>query len=109
LAATRIRNEVLKYILGQDGKIPVSSKVVTRVFCNFGELSENRRLYRPRALERTVGLRDFAVQFTERIPLFDFYDSGRGKERADDKIRGNCFLLRCVVFRVSHLVTLTCH
>ncbi len=87
----RIRSEVLKYLLGPNGKIPLTSKIVTRVFCNFGDILENRRLYRPRALERSVGLRDFAVQFTERIPLFDFYDSGRGKERADDKIRGKCF------------------
>lgn len=32
--------------------------------------------------------REFARQFTEKMPLFDFFDAGTGKERADDKIRG---------------------
>jgi len=28
------------------------------------------------------------IQFTGKIPLFDFFDSGPGKEQADTKIRG---------------------
>ncbi len=31
-----------------------------------------------------MSLAEFAVQFTEKVPLFDFFDAGRGKERADD-------------------------
>jgi hypothetical protein len=87
LAATRIKNEVTRYIMEQAPSIPVTSKIITRVFCNFGT-SEHRMLSRQRVRSTAVGLREFAVQFTERVPLFDYFDAGRGKERADDKIRG---------------------
>ncbi|KAK5454346.1 hypothetical protein LTS15_006346 [Exophiala xenobiotica] len=86
LAATRIKNEVTRYIMEQAPSIPVTSKIITRVFCNFGT-SERRMLSRQRVRSTAVGLREFAVQFTERVPLFDYFDAGRGKERADDKIR----------------------
>ncbi|KIW61025.1 hypothetical protein PV05_01192 [Exophiala xenobiotica] len=91
LAATRIKNEVTKYIMEQAPSIPVTSKVITRVFCNFGT-SERRMLSRQRVRSTAVGLREFAIQFTERVPLFDYFDAGRGKERADDKIRENFHL-----------------
>ncbi|KAK6384830.1 hypothetical protein LTS17_002393 [Exophiala oligosperma] len=91
LAATRIKNEVTKYIMEQDSNIPATAKIITRVFCNFGT-AEGRMIRRQKARGTAVGLRDFAVQFTERLPLFDFFDSGRGKERADDKIRENFHL-----------------
>ncbi|KAI1614987.1 hypothetical protein EDD37DRAFT_630219 [Exophiala viscosa] len=91
LAATKIKNEVTKYIMNQNGRIPFASKIITRVFCNYGG-SEGRMLSKQRAKATAVGLRDFAVQFTERMPLFDFSDAGRGKERADDKIRENFHL-----------------
>jgi hypothetical protein len=87
MAATRIRNEVTKYILSQHGTIPVTAKIITRVFCNFSSrpgLMTNFRKSGPAVLS----LAEFAVQFTEKLPLFDFFDAGRGKERADDKIRG---------------------
>ncbi|EXJ92203.1 hypothetical protein A1O3_00753 [Capronia epimyces CBS 606.96] len=98
LAATRIRNEVIKYITKQDGTIPITSKVITRVFCNFGY--EGQLLGRKRARSKQVALKDFAVQFTEKMPLFDYFDAGRGKERADDKIRENFHL---------YLSTPNCH
>ncbi|KAK5413613.1 hypothetical protein LTR06_005040 [Exophiala xenobiotica] len=91
LAATRIKNEVTRYIMEQAPSIPVMSKIITRVFCNFGT-SERRMLSRQRVRSTAVGLREFAVQFTERVPLFDSFDAGRGKERADDKIRENFHL-----------------
>ncbi|KAJ9496711.1 hypothetical protein H2202_007785 [Exophiala xenobiotica] len=91
LAATRIKNEVTRYIMEQAPSIPVMSKIITRVFCNFGT-SERRMLSRQRVRSTAVGLREFAVQFTERVPLFDYFDAGRGKERADDKIRENFHL-----------------
>ncbi|KIW12134.1 hypothetical protein PV08_09409 [Exophiala spinifera] len=91
LAATRIKNEVTKYIMEQNSNIPVTAKIIVRVFCNFGS-TESRMIRRQKTRNTAVGLRDFAVQFTERLPLFDFFDSGRGKERADDKIRENFHL-----------------
>ncbi|EXJ93885.1 hypothetical protein A1O1_02278 [Capronia coronata CBS 617.96] len=98
LAATRIRNEVIKYILKHTETIPITSKVITRVFCNYGY--EGQFLGRQRAATTQVALRDFAVQFTEKMPLFDYFDAGRGKERADDKIRENFHL---------YLSTPNCH
>ncbi|KAL2417858.1 hypothetical protein ABEF95_002185 [Exophiala dermatitidis] len=98
LAASQIRTEVIKYILKQDGTIPITSKVITRVFCNYGY--EQKFLNRQRARSAQIALRDFAVQFTEKIPLFDYFDAGRGKERADDKIRENFHL---------YLSTPNCH
>ena len=89
MAATRIRNEVTKYILSQNGVIPATSKIVTRVFCNFaGEPGLSQTQNFRRTGSSGLGLAEFALQFTEKIPLFDFFDAGRGKERADDKIRG---------------------
>jgi len=100
-AATRIRNEVTKHILDQNGGIPITSKIITRVFCNFAGtpglgMTQSRRRSGPSG----IGLPEFALQFTEKIPLFDFFDAGRGKERADDKIRENFHL---------YLSTPNCH
>ncbi|OAP59851.1 hypothetical protein AYL99_04853 [Fonsecaea erecta] len=101
IAATRIRNEVVKYLLNQSGTVPVTSKVVTRVFLNYGSAGRLGMLQsRHRAGRSGVAVADFAVQFTEKIPLFDFFDAGRGKERADDKIRENFHL---------YLSTPNCH
>ena len=87
VAASRIRNEVIRYILDQHGRIPANSKIVTRVFCNFGGL-ERHLAAKPGARPVNAVTKDFAVYFTEKIPLFDYFDAGRGKERVDDKIRG---------------------
>lgn len=87
MAATRLRNEVAKYILSQNGTIPVTAKIMTRVFCNFSSRQGLMKSFRKRGLAG-LSLPEFAVQFTEKLPLFDFFDAGRGKERVDDKIRG---------------------
>lgn len=44
-------------------------------------------------------LRQFASGFTQNQPLFDFVDAGRGKERADHKIKG--VPSRCQVLRLE--------
>ncbi|KIX02225.1 uncharacterized protein Z518_08164 [Rhinocladiella mackenziei CBS 650.93] len=99
LAATRIRTEVNKYIMNQNGKIPIHSKIITRVFCNYSRFAGH---FVSRLRRNSIGVywKDFAVQFTEKTPLFDFFDVGRGKERADDKIRENFHL---------YLSTPNCH
>jgi hypothetical protein len=86
LAASRLKNEVVKYIVNGDCKIPPSAKIVTRVFCNFGGLE---RHVAGKGIKPTgIVSRDFAVQFTAKLPLFDYFDCGSGKEKADDRIRG---------------------
>jgi hypothetical protein len=101
-AAMRIRNEVMKYILNHTDQVPATSKIITRVFINFARSSrvtssrsDGNTSSKPVTLndrrnksQPGVGLVDFALQFTEKMPLFDMFDAGRGKERVDDKIRG---------------------
>ncbi|KEF58787.1 uncharacterized protein A1O9_03630 [Exophiala aquamarina CBS 119918] len=89
LAAMQIKFEVTKYIRDQKGTIPFASKVITRVFQNFKSIitSENSSLRQRKTAQQQRDLTTFATQFTEKLPLFDFFDAGRGKERVDDKIR----------------------
>lgn len=86
LAATKLRLEVIKYILNQEGQIPVFSKIMARVFFNgesvFWFTKKHSHL-------ESISAQAFGIQFTEKMPLFDCFDSGRGKERVDDKIRGS--------------------
>jgi hypothetical protein len=90
IAAARIRTEVSKYILDQNGSIPATSKIVTRVFCNYSGKGSGAWQWQKMASRGVAGLAEFAMQFTEKFPLFDYFDAGRGKERADEKIRGTC-------------------
>ena len=85
IAASRIRQQVLAYILETKGQIPVSSKIITRVFCNLNGYESHLNLPAKR-MNRSP--RTFALDFTQKMPLFDYFDAGRGKERVDDKIRG---------------------
>ena len=86
LAAQRLRTEVLKYILDRD-HIPPHSKIVVRIFYNgSGIIGErNNKKIQNRDLTPTETL---MIKFTETQPLFDYMICGSGKERADDKIRG---------------------
>ncbi|KAK5044738.1 hypothetical protein LTR84_010512 [Exophiala bonariae] len=86
MAAMQIKFEVTKYIRDQKGTIPYTSAIVTRVFQNFQTISRTAQA----PSRHGNGRRDwhiFSIQFTEKFPLFDFFDAGRGKERVDDKIR----------------------
>lgn len=83
----QIKFEVTKYIRDQRGTIPMTSAIITRVFQNFKSFGKSPL----EPSRRNVPRRDwdaFSLQFTEKFPLFDFFDAGRGKERVDEKIRG---------------------
>lgn len=86
----QIKFEVTKYIRDQKGTIPFTSKIITRVFKNFQNNINARQgvFNRPRRGPQRRDWTTFSIQFTEKFPLFDFFDAGRGKERVDDKIRG---------------------
>jgi hypothetical protein len=90
LAAMQIKFEVTKYIRDQKGTIPFASKIITRVFQNFQGIISARHgaLFSSRRGPQRRDWNNFSIQFTEKFPLFDFFDAGRGKERVDDKIRG---------------------
>ena len=84
-AAFAIKTAVQKYLLDSQGRLPVQSRIVTRVFYNSQSTT---------SLEGKIGHRSrnkihsFTTEFTESMPLFDFTNCGTGKERADSKIQG---------------------
>ncbi|KAK5087178.1 hypothetical protein LTR05_004349 [Lithohypha guttulata] len=82
-AAQAIRLEVQQYLLASTDRAPLQSKIVTRVFHN----AHGLRHQEARTQHARHRLSDFAVDFTESMPLFDYTDCGRGKERADSKIQ----------------------
>jgi hypothetical protein len=45
------------------------------------------------SLENTEDLREFTLGFTQGKASFDFIDVGRGKERADSKIKGSFIII----------------
>ncbi|KAJ9652403.1 hypothetical protein H2198_008324 [Neophaeococcomyces mojaviensis] len=83
-AAYAIKIQVRDYLLANKDRLPLQSRIVTRVFCNFDGIP---------GLEKRSGkymhntLKDFAKSFTQSTPLFDFFDAGYGKERVDEKIK----------------------
>lgn len=91
MAAMQIKFQVTKYIQDQKGTIPFTSAIVTRVFQNFKSICRTPEMPARRATGPRRDWNTFSVQFTEKFPLFDFFDAGRGKERVDEKIRGICF------------------
>lgn len=76
-AAHAIKIEVQHYLLQNKDRIPLHSKIMTRVFTNLGDSTHMR--------SASVS---FPRQFSESMPLFDFVNCGSGKERADSKIQG---------------------
>ena len=63
------------------------AEIVAKVVANIRGLGT--AMVRDGCLDRDPGtLEDFARGFTQAKASFDFIDVGRGKERADSKIRG---------------------
>lgn len=84
-AAQAIKNEVQQYLISNKNRLSLQSRVTTRVFYNV----EGRGAQEGRIGHLATGkLSEFARNFTESMPLFDYMDCGRGKERADSKIQG---------------------
>lgn len=59
---------------------------MVQIYCNFEDLS--RKLASVGILNNSGELHEFARAFSLNQPLFSFIDVGRGKERADHKIKG---------------------
>lgn len=89
-AAQAIKLEVQKYLINHKSQIPIQSRIVVKVFQNL--LDQNLGEIRLRQLHGTRYLSDFSTDFTQSMPLFDYIDSGRGKERADSKIQETAHL-----------------
>lgn len=79
-AAHAIKTEVQQYLLQNRDVAPLQSKIVTRVLHNMTE--------RFRTPKKDEGITifpqtpEFVLTFTESMPLFDYVDCGRGKERS---------------------------
>lgn len=59
---------------------------MVRIYLNMEGLLKTCR--NQQVVQDEDSLRKFAVGFTQSQPLFDFIDAGRGKEKADHKIKG---------------------
>ncbi|KAK3387700.1 hypothetical protein B0H63DRAFT_521729 [Podospora didyma] len=73
-------------ILSQCGDFANNIEVVAKVYANLAGLSKAMR--RDGTLDSESDLRDFTLGFTQGKATFDFIDVGYGKERADNKIKG---------------------
>lgn len=84
IAAQAIKNEVQQYLIENRTRIPIQSRIAVRVYKNInGADMTSIRAGRHARGQTTDFLRDFG----QSMPLFDYIDSGRGKERADSKIQ----------------------
>jgi hypothetical protein len=61
-------------------------EIVINVYANVEGLAN--ALTRDRQIDGVAELRLFVTEFTNRRPLINFIDVGHGKERADNKIKG---------------------
>lgn len=85
-AAQAIKKEVERYLLDNKERIPIQSRIVTRVFANFrGRVQSDGT---KKAKHVLYSMPNIAKEFTESTPLFDYSDAGDGKERVDEKIKG---------------------
>jgi hypothetical protein len=66
--------------------LPHDIKIVVRVYANTKGLARACAL--ARVVDSPIMVEQFARGFTQSQPLFDFVDTGEGKERADYKIKG---------------------
>ena len=64
--------------------------ILVKAYANLDGLGA--ALQRKRIIQDKDQLRAFAAGFSSRHPFFDFVDVGPGKERADVKVRGRCYL-----------------
>lgn len=81
-AAYALRNAILKECYEYTGEI----EVVARFIANLSGLAMITRASGTVDHEATV--KEFTLGFTQGMASFDFIDVGKGKERADTKIKG---------------------
>lgn len=85
-------SQVQKAVETESSNLPditSNAKTVVRIFHNesgSSSSSNSRRRLFGQQVANSVTI--FRRQFTEALPLYDFLDSGQGKERADIKIKG---------------------
>lgn len=98
-AADALLFALQKFVRGLTGG-PNGMDILVRAFANLNGLGA--ALQRDRRLRDKDELRAFATGFSSRQAFFDFVDTGRGKERADLKVRGKVPFNFCYLF--FHLI-----
>ncbi|KAI9672675.1 MAG: hypothetical protein M1831_000110 [Alyxoria varia] len=83
-AAYMLFDEIRKTLQGRVANVGQCT-IMVHIFANFEDLS--RKLYHVGLLKSPGELHDFARAFSLNQPLFSFVDVGRGKERADYKLK----------------------
>ncbi|KAJ8117376.1 hypothetical protein OPT61_g1412 [Boeremia exigua] len=86
-AASLLDTAVHNWIENDDKDIPLTSRVICRVYANVRGLGDV--LVRTGAIEAIEVFEDFVRGFTRAKTMFDFIDVGAGKDRADEKIIEN--------------------
>lgn len=82
LAAYALRNTILKECHNHSGDIEVHARYIA----NLAGLSMITRA--SGTIDNEATFKQFTVGFTTGMASFDFIDVGKGKERADTKIKG---------------------
>ena len=90
-AAGLLWNAVTDHVHLEVPDLPSDYKIVTRIYANLKGLGDV--CHRSGILENPTLIEDFARGFTGSKQLFDFVDVGMGKDRADDKISGELWLV----------------
>ncbi|TDZ46078.1 hypothetical protein CTRI78_v009052 [Colletotrichum trifolii] len=80
-AAYALRSAVAEYVGSQAGEV----EIIAKVCANLRGLG--RAMRRDGCVDSEQELKDFSLGFTQAKASFDFIDVGRGKERADSKIK----------------------
>jgi len=90
-AAVKLFADIHEYIENECQDIPFGYRIVCRIYANvrgLGDVLVRRGIY-----EDIIEFEDFARGFTRGKTLFDFIDVGAGKDRADEKIIGECYCI----------------
>jgi hypothetical protein len=86
-AAAMLSAAVQEYV-ETEGTATLGTRIVCRLYANVRGLGEV--LVRTGAIEEVAVFEEFVRGFTRGKVLFDFVDVGAGKDRADEKIIGEC-------------------
>lgn len=88
-ASAALGSAIRDYVREKIPTLPSDYKIVTRIYANIKGLGDV--CCRAGILDRPALIEDFGRGFTGSKQLFDFIDVGAGKDRADEKISGECW------------------
>lgn len=91
-AANALRNAILQH---RSFDLSESTEIIVKICANLSGLSQ--ALKRDGAIDNPLDLRQFSLGFNQAKASFDYLDVGRGKERADSKLKGG-FLHRAYIW-----------